>query len=65
MHYYKIAHCILNWSKSPQEDVALREIVSIKPCESVIALLTCGEAPNEFKVAESPRKSLEDVLTIF
>ena len=65
LHYYKIAHCILNWSKSPQEDVALREIVSIKPCESVIALLTCGEAPNEFKVAESPRKSLEDVLTIF
>lgn len=64
LHYYKIAHCVLNWSKSPEEDMELRKIVSIRPCESVIALLTCGEAPDEFMVAESPRKSLEDVLTI-
>ncbi len=30
--------------------------------ETIIALLSCGEAPEEFDVADSPRKSLEEVF---
>jgi len=64
LYYHEIAHCVLNWSKSPEEDMALRRIVKIKESETVIALLTCGETPEDFSVAPSPRKSLADVLVL-
>lgn len=64
LYYKEIAHCILNWSKMPEEDLRLRRIVPLKPSETVIALLTCGETPDEFDVAASPRKTLDDVLIV-
>lgn len=64
LHYYKIAHCILNWSQSLENDALARKIIgpSIKNDEMIIALLSCGEAPDEFDIAESPRKLLEEVF---
>lgn len=59
LHYEKIAHCILNWSREPKEDLAMREFISIKPSETIIAILTCGETPEEFDVCASPRDSVE------
>jgi hypothetical protein len=64
LFYHEIAHCVLNWSKSPEEDIAFRKIVRIKESENIIALLACGETPDVFYVAASPRKSLKDVLVI-
>ena len=63
LFYYKVAHCILNWSRSPAEDKLARRIFEIKPSESIVAILTCGEPPDEFDVAMSPRKTLAEVLT--
>ena len=64
LHYYEIAHCLLNWSKNPKEDLSARQIIGIDECETIIALVVCGNAPPEFDVAESPRKPLEDYLVI-
>lgn len=60
LHYYEVAHCILNWSRTPEEDLAMRKIIAIPPSETVIAILSCGEAPDEFDVASSPRKNLNE-----
>ena len=62
LHWEKIAHCILNWSRTPAEDIALRKLIPLKDSETVIALLTCGEAPEEFEIASSPRKDIDYVF---
>ena len=64
LYYNKIAHCILNWSKLPDDDMALRKIVRIKPSETVVAVVVCGEPPDEFDVAASPRKTLSDIFIV-
>lgn len=64
LFYSEIAHCVLNWSRSPEEDLAVRKIIKIKPSETIIAILTCGETPEEFDVASSPRKDLDDYFFV-
>jgi nitroreductase len=55
LHYYKIAACPLNWCKSPQEDLNLRNVISIPDNETVIVVIACGNLPEEFMIANSPR----------
>jgi hypothetical protein len=62
LFYYEVAHCILNWSRMPEEDLAMRKLVRIRDSETVIAVLLCGVPPDEFDVAASPRKTLSEVL---
>ncbi|MGN0854433.1 MAG: hypothetical protein ACI4R9_02805 [Kiritimatiellia bacterium] len=66
LHYCKIAHCVLNWSRSKEDDEAARGLLGrqVKRSETIIALLSCGLAPDEFDVAFSPRKCLADILVI-
>ena len=56
LFYYEIAHCILNWSRTPEEDMRFRSIAGIKESETVVAVLTCGVPPNKFDICASPRK---------
>jgi nitroreductase len=62
LHWQGIAHCILNWSTSPENDEALRKELPMRESETTVALLTCGMPPAEFGVAASPRKSVSDVF---
>lgn len=62
LFYNEVAHCILNWSRTPEEDMAMRKIVHIRDSETVVAVLACGVPPDEFDVAASPRKDIADVL---
>ena len=64
LFHYEIAHCVLNWSRTPEEDLQMRKLIRIKPSETVIAVLTCGEAPEEFDVAASPRKVFSSAFMI-
>ena len=64
LHWEKIAHCILNWSRTPEEDMALRTLIPLKDSETVIALLTCGEVPEEFEIASSPRKNIDNIFEV-
>lgn len=56
LFYYEIAHCILNWSRTPEDDMRFRAIAGIKESETVMAILTCGVPPEEFDVCASLRK---------
>ena len=62
LFYYEIAHCVLNWSKSPEVDAELCSMMHIPNSEAVIAILSCGETPEEFDVAASPRREVTDVF---
>lgn len=65
LHYYQIAHCILNWSVSPFTDAKLREYVSIPPEEVVVALIACGDCPEDFSLAASPRKDISETVRFY
>lgn len=62
LFYYGIAHCVLNWSKSLEVDAELRSLIKLPASESVIAVLSCGETPDEFDVAASPRRDVSEVF---
>ena len=64
LFYYKIAHCVLNWSicVDPAKDKQLHELVGIPDSEVVAAMITCGKTPDEVDVAESPKKDISEIL---
>lgn len=62
LHYNKIAHCILNWSVSPESDKAAHRLLNIPENELIAMILSCGNAPEKFSVASSPRKSVKDIF---
>lgn len=64
LHYYKIAHCILSCSIGERQVIKLREALNIEESEVLISMLTIGNAPDEFDVAASPRKPLNEIFTI-
>ena len=64
LHYFKVAHCILNWSVGRYADKDMHDLLKIPEKERVVAIIACGAMPEEVDVAASPRKSLDDVLVI-
>ena len=63
LHYEGIAHCILHWSVSPDVDCAAHSLLSIPPNEDIVSVIACGMPPEEFDVAASPRRDVQDILT--
>ena len=64
LYYKKIAHCILNWYAMPRDDKMLRKYVGISDQENIVAFIVCGKAPDRFKIAVSPRKPVEQIITL-
>ena len=64
LYYYKIAHCILNWSVTVDADKTIHRLLAIPENERVVAMIACGNAPNEFYVANSPRRTWKSIFTI-
>ena len=58
LHYNRIGCCILNWHAKPETDINARRLIHIPDDESIVALIACGVPPDEFEVAQSPRKSV-------
>ena len=63
LHYNGIAHCILHWSVSPETDRSARRLLGLPDNEAIVQLFVCGLPPEEFDVAASPRRPLEDIIT--
>ncbi len=63
LHYCGIAHCILHWSVAPKADKAAHRLLGIPEREAIVQVLACGTPPEEFDIASSPRRSLEEVVT--
>jgi len=63
LQYNRVAHCILNWSVSPENDVEGHKILGMPENEAIVVLLSCGNAPERFMIAASPRKCVEEVFS--
>lgn len=59
LHYYEIGACILNCSVTPEKDIKLREATAVKPSEVFIAMISCGNLPDEFSYPISKRYSID------
>lgn len=64
LHSQEVAACILNCSHTAKKDKKMRNVCPVKESEVYIAMISCGYAPESFKVALSPRKPLDEYLTI-
>lgn len=64
LHYYKIAHCILTCAMDPEKESELRRMCSIPDHEVVVSMMCCGNAPEEFDVASSPRRDIDEVFSV-
>ncbi len=62
LHYHKVAHCILNWSVKPEQDREAHTVLAVPESEAIAAILSCGNAPERFMVAASPRKHVRDIF---
>lgn len=64
LHYYKVAHCVLNWYAMPIQDKQLRKLVGIPDEETIFSFIICGDVPEKFKLVMSPRIPAEQIYTI-
>ena len=48
---------------APENDRKAHELIGIPANEVIVQLIACGMPPDEFDVASSPRRPLEDILT--
>lgn len=62
LHSVGLGSCLLNWSRGPYDDAELRRKLEIPDNEVVITMLVAGNLRENFMVAASPRRPIEDVL---
>ena len=62
LHAQGLGTCCLNWSKLQADDMAMRRVADIKPQEQIMMLIAVGTLPEQFNVAYSARKSIDEVL---
>ncbi|QCY11379.1 nitroreductase family protein [Pseudomonas sp. MPC6] len=62
LHSIGLATCFLNWSATKARDKALHISAKIPDNEVIITLMAVGSMPDDLIVAESPRRSIDEVL---
>lgn len=62
LHFHGIAHCILSCSLELNKVECLRTVLNTPDNEVLVAMVVCGEAPDEFDVATSPRREINEVF---
>lgn len=63
LHYEKVAHCILNCSLGIEAESCVRGLLNLNDSEVLIAMVACGKPPEEFDIADSPRRPMADIFT--
>jgi nitroreductase len=62
LHAERLGSCCLNWNVTRKDDLPMRRALGIPDNEVVITMLAVGPLPDELRVAESPRRPLDEVL---
>ena len=62
LHAEGLGSCCLNWNVTREEDEPMRAAAGIPDNEVVITMLAVGHLPEQLRVAQSPRRPVEDVL---
>lgn len=64
LHSLSIGTCALNLSLDFDDEEKLRNFAGIPESEVTLMMIALGKFPNEFYVADSPRRPIDDVLKI-
>jgi nitroreductase len=64
LHSYGLGSCPLNWCASLLNDDRLRSLLNIPNHEVILMYVAAGYLPRELAVTESPRRSVESILSI-
>jgi nitroreductase len=62
LHAQGLGTCCLNWNVTRVDDLPMRAAAGIPDNEVVITMLAVGHLPDEIRVAESPRRPIDEVL---
>jgi nitroreductase len=62
LHAEGLGTCCLNWNVTREDDEPMRRAAGIPNHEVVITMLAVGHVPAELRVAQSPRRPVDDVL---
>jgi nitroreductase len=62
LHSLGLGACMLNWSVDAPTDAAMRAANAIPEHESIIMMMAVGHLPERFRVAQSPRRPIDEVL---
>ena len=63
LHMNGIGTCCLNWSKTNKQDREMSKLLSLPLNEKIIMFIGAGHLKEQFKVAKSHRKQIDEVLT--
>jgi nitroreductase len=64
LHSLGLGTCCLNWSVEYKVDRQMRKAAGISDSEAVIMMIGVGHLPDEFMVAQSSRKKIDEVLIV-
>jgi nitroreductase len=62
LHAEGLGACPLNWSTDYKEDERFRAISVIPDHEIIMMFIAVGHLPDEFKIAQSARRPLSEIL---
>lgn len=62
LHSMQLGSCALNWSMAKYGDARLRETIPIADHDCIIMLIAVGHLPEQFRIAQSPRRPLSEIL---
>ena len=62
LQYKGLGACILHWSVEKKRDIQLRDLTGIKPEQTIICLIAIGQLHDTFKVPNSQRRDLSEIL---
>lgn len=64
LHFYKIANCPANWGKTVKEERMLEKYIKIPESEKIICMIPIGIAEENFRVALSRRRNVNEMFEI-
>jgi nitroreductase len=63
LHSLGLGACMLNWSVDASTDAAMRMANAIPEHESIIMMMAVGHLPERFRVAQSSRRPIDEVVS--
>jgi len=64
LHSLGLGTCCLNWSVLPQVDREFKALAGIPGSQAIIMLVAVGHLPENLRIAQSPRRPLDEVFHV-
>ena len=63
LHFNKIGACPLNACFTPKEEEKIRKMINLPDDENLVLFIAIGGVPNNFKLANSHRYNIDNIVT--